>query len=61
MLRRLAVDANTVLFRIATNRIAAQVPPGTFDDMDLDVGEDIEAYEPIDIEIGLQGKKNPDL
>lgn len=27
------------------------------DGMDLDVGEDIEGYEPIDIEIGLQGAK----
>ncbi len=28
--------------------------------MDIDVGEDLEGYETINLDIGLQGKKNPD-
>lgn len=59
VVRKLAAEANAVLFRISSNRIAAQVPAGAFDDMDLDVGENMEGFEPVDVEIGLQGKKNP--
>ncbi len=59
IVRKLAVEANAVLFWMASNRIAAEIPPGAFDDMNLDVGKDIEGYEPVDIDIGLQGKKNP--
>jgi len=59
IVRKLASEANVVLFRMAANRIAAQVPPGAFDDMDIDVGDDLEGYETIDLDVGLQGKKNP--
>ncbi|AYM66159.1 hypothetical protein G6L68_25075 [Agrobacterium fabrum] len=59
VVRKLAAEANAVLFRMASNRIAAQVPAGAFNDIDLDVGEDIKGYDPVDIDIGLQGKKNP--
>ncbi len=60
VVRKLAVEANAVLFRMASNRIAAKIPPGAFADITLDVGEDVEGYEPIDLDIGLQAKKNPD-
>ena len=60
VVRQLAVTTNSVLFRMASNRIAAQIPPGSFADVeDEPDGDPFEGQGPIDFRIGLQGKKNP--
>lgn len=55
--RGTARRANSVLYRMSVNRIGAQVPASAFDGE----ADDIEApgYEPVDLVIGLQAKKNP--
>jgi|APAra7269096613_1048513.scaffolds.fasta_scaffold31812_1 hypothetical protein len=60
IVRQLALKANSVLFRMNSNRIAAQLPPGAFADEDDDPEEEpIEGLPPIDFRIGMHGKKNP--
>lgn len=60
IVRQLAFKANSVLFRMASNRIAAQIPPGAFADLEDEPEELFEGEDPIDVRIGLHGKKNPD-
>lgn len=57
--RQLAIAANAVLYRMNVNRIGAKLPADAFEGEAGDV--DAPGYERVDLKIGLQGKKNPDL
>ncbi|MFP3636940.1 hypothetical protein, partial [Bacillus sp. SIMBA_033] len=50
-------EANAVLYRMNANRIGAKLPADAFEGE----ADDIEApaYEPVDLDIGLQAKRTP--